>query len=134
MKKTKAIDAYDDVAHREIFDLTTPESLVLKLVEKSCILLASCVENLDQSQDEAFQQTSLHALQIILSLRFVLDTNNSYPLAMDFYDTYTAIAASLVRARADRNKASLGKIYLAMEELRDAWRVVDSRIERSDHK
>ena len=66
MKKTQAIDAYDDVAHREIFDLTTPESLVLKLVEKSCILLASCIENLDQSQDEAFQQTSLHALQIIL--------------------------------------------------------------------
>ena len=124
MKKSRPISAYHDASDQQIIDITKPELLVIKLLDKSCVLLSSSLRHLDKGRDEPFQQSSLHALQIVLSLRFVLDTTNGDPLAEDFYDTYTAIAASLLRAKNDKNQESLKKIYLALDELREAWQTL----------
>ena len=63
--------AYDDASNQQIIDTATPELLVLKLLEKGCVLLSSSLQSLEKSEHEPFQQSSLHALQIVLSLRFV---------------------------------------------------------------
>jgi len=129
VKKPRSISAYDDASNQQIIDTATPELLVLKLLEKGCVLLSSSIQSLEKNEYEPFQQSSLHALQIVLSLRFVLDTANGGRLAQDFYDTYTAIAASLLRAKNERNEEALRKIYLALDELRGAWRTLSARNE-----
>ena len=45
-------------------------------------------------------------------------------VAQTLYDTYTAIAASLFKAKSDKDAESIGKLYLAMSELREAWQTV----------
>ena len=79
---------------------------------------------MDSSEEDTFQQSALHALQIVLSLRFVLDTSTENEQAMVFYETYTSIAASLLRAKNTRDRASLEKIHLALEELGGAWAAI----------
>ena len=87
--------------------------------------MRSCLLSLEKDEDEEFQKSSLHALQIVLSLRYVLDTSNGDELSADLYDTYTSIAASLLKARTDKNKGSVKKIYEALKELGTAWANVD---------
>lgn len=64
------------------------------------------------------------AVQIVLGLWEVLDMEHGGELAERLADTYTSIAASLFKAKREKDEASLGKIYEALAELRGAWKTV----------
>ena len=121
MKRPNSISEYENTDPLTIPEATRPEALVSRLFEKSCILLRDSLNALESSDEEFFQQSSLHAIQILLSLRFVLDISRDDAFSMSLYETYTAISASLIRGRKNKDKELLHKIYLALNELREAW-------------
>ena len=121
MKKRDGIQQYGEVKDQEVRQTTDPELLIKMLFDKACALLTASLEALNRDETESFQKASLHALQIVLSLRFVLKTEEGDELASSLFDTYTSIAASLFRAKERNDAASLEKIYLALDELRQAW-------------
>ena len=124
MKNSKSIRSYHEVKDGTALSDETPEELISKLFAKACSLLRTSLAHSDSSDEEAFQQSTLHALQIVLSLRFVLDTSTENEQALAFYETYTSIAASLIRAKNTKDPASLKKIHLALEELGGAWAAI----------
>ena len=119
--KRKGLDEYSSVRDQQVKSLTNPKQLIKLLFDKACLLVRVSMESLENQDEESFQKSCLHALQIVLSLRFVLKVDDEDELAKSLFDTYTAIAASLFRARQERDKVSLAKIYEAMDELRQAW-------------
>jgi flagellar biosynthetic protein FliS len=120
-KRSKAIEAYKVSKEVAISETTDPRILVKMLFDKACALMSASVKQLEDSERESFEKTSLHALQIILSLRFVLKTSEEDELSKSLSETYTSIAASLFRAKEKKDKISLLKIEEALRELRDAW-------------
>ena len=112
---------------QQVLDATRPEALIEMLFEKACVLLKTSINHLDMNDSESFQKSCLHALQIILSLRFVLKTEDGDTLSSSLFDTYTSIAASLFKAKEERDTVALSKIYEALSELKEAWSLlVDS--------
>ena len=123
-KKQRGLKAYGDVRDQQVKQTTDPQKLIKLLFDKACVLVRASMESLDQDDHESFQKSCLHALQIILSLRFVLRLEEGDELARSLFDTYTSIAASLFRARERNDAASLEKIYVALDELRQAWNIL----------
>ena len=60
-------------------------------------------------------------MQIVIGLRGILDMDNGGDLAAQLYETYTAIGASLAKARTEKDLASIEKLYTALSELREGW-------------
>ena len=88
-------------------------------------------ENPQQSQEqlkrediEGFNDSTSHAMQIVLGLRGVLDLESGGELAAQLYETYTSISAALFKARAEQDAASIEKLYVALSELKDGWEMV----------
>ena len=81
-------------------------------------------EALSRDDFESFDAATTHALQIVMALRGVLDMERGGEVAQSLYDTYTSIAASLFKTKSTKDAESLGKLYLAMSELREAWQQV----------
>ena len=121
MKKTKGTEVYGEVRRKTLEESSSPEELIMMLFEKSCVLLRASVNSLSNGDNENFHKTSLHALQIVVSLRYVLDTKKGDSLSASLYETYTAIAASLLKAKEKQDPIALGKIYESLNELKDAW-------------
>ena len=71
--------------------------------------------------DEGFFNSSSHAMQIVVGLREILDTENGGALAAQLYEAYTAIGASLSKARTEKDLVSINKLYMALTELREGW-------------
>lgn len=94
------------------------------LFDKACVLLKAAMQALESNDDQAFHQSALHALQIVLSLRFVLDTDSGGELSQNLFATYTAIAASLKKAKEERDGDAIATVYEALDELRTAWHSV----------
>ena len=44
--------------------------------------------------------------------------------AQSLHETYTSIAASLFKAKSEKDGDSIVKLYTAMSELREAWQTV----------
>ena len=55
-----------------------------------------------------------------------LDMDGGGELAKSLYESYTAIAASLFKAKTDEDIESLNTLYEALSELRDAWKIISS--------
>ncbi len=121
MKKKKGTQAYGEVRNKTLVPGSSPERLIQMLFEKACVLLRRSLNSLSEGETEDFQKSCLHALQIVLSLRFVLKTEDGDELSKSLFDTYTAIAASLFKAKEERDPVALSKIYEALSELREAW-------------
>lgn len=126
-KKGDSLKVYDDVERHLTLSSREPEELIKMLFDKACLLLRSTLKHLAERDEEQFQKTSLHALQIVLSLRFVLKTDDRDELSKSLFETYTTIAASLLKAKDSRDKESLEKIYQAMDEIRLAWATLLSK-------
>ena len=124
MKKSDALESYKKVGKQELINTRDPATLIKMLFDKACVLIRSSTESLDREDHESFQKSCLHALQIVLSLRFVLKTEDGDELSKSLFDTYTAIAASLFKARENKDSLALSKIYEALDELREAWAVL----------
>ena len=121
MKKRDGIQAYGQIKDQEVRQTTDPEQLIKLLFDKACTLLTASLDALNRHEEESFQKSSLHALQIVLSLRFVLKKEDGDELSKSLFDTYTAIAASLFKAKENKDSLALSKIYEALSELREAW-------------
>jgi flagellar biosynthetic protein FliS len=120
-KKQRGLKAYGDVRDQQVKQTTDPQQLIKLLFDKACLLVRSSIESLEREDHESFQKSCLHALQIVLSLRFVLKTEEGDELSKSLFDTYTAIAASLYKAKENKDSLALSKIYEALSELREAW-------------
>ena len=123
-KKRRGLKAYGDVKDQEVKEITSPEKLVKLLFDKACLLMKASITSIEHEDRESFQKSCLHALQIVLSLRFVLKMEDDNELSKSLFDTYTSIAASLMRAKESEDVSALGKIYQALNELREAWTIM----------
>ena len=123
-KRTKGLSSYGQVRDHDVVSTTSPTELMTMLFDKACVLLKTAMQAVDADDDQAFHQAALHALQIVLSLRFVLDTDSGSELSDSLFATYTTIAASLKKANQEKDVAAIGTIYEALDELRTAWRSV----------
>ena len=94
----KGIGTYDSVRDQDVVSTKSPVALVTMLFDKACVLLQTAMRALESNDNQAFHQSALHALQIVLSLRFVLDTDSGGELSQSLFGTYTTIAASLKKA------------------------------------
>ena len=123
-KRTKGLSSYGQVREQEVASTTSATELMTMLFDKACVLLKTAIRALESDDDQAFHQSALHALQIVLSLRFVLDTESGSELSESLFATYTTIAASLKKAKDERDIKSIQTIYEALDELRTAWHSV----------
>jgi flagellar protein FliS len=124
MYRKSALAAYSDIDVETKTASQSPAQLVTMLFDKACVLLRQANENLAHDDQEAFDKATTHALQIVIALRGVLDMEQGGEVAQSLYDTYTSIAASLFKAKTDKNSDAIGKLYIAMSELREAWQAV----------
>ena len=124
-KRVKGLSAYDKVRESTVASTTSPIELMTMLFDKACVLLKTANQAIEAEDDQAFHQAALHALQIVLSLRFVLDTDSGSELSDSLFTTYTTIAASLKKASQEKDVAAIGTIYKALDELRTAWHSVN---------
>ena len=123
-KSTKGLSSYGQVRDHDVVSTTSPTELMTMLFDKACVLLKAAMQAVEADDDQAFHQAALHALQIVLSLRFVLDTDSGSELSDSLFATYTTIAASLKKANQEKDVAAIGTIYEALDELRTAWHSV----------
>jgi len=123
-KRTKGLSSYGQVRDHDVVSTTSPTELMTMLFDKACVLLKAAMQAVEADDDQAFHQAALHALQIVLSLRFVLDTDSGSELSDSLFATYTTIAASLKKANQEKDVAAIGTIYEALDELRTAWHSV----------
>ena len=121
---TKGIKNYDQSMEMDLRGRASPEELVSLLFDKACMLLQKGLSALSQKEYQLFHQSCLHALQIVLSLRFVLDTDSGDELSQSLFGTYTSIAASLKKAKDEKDIQAIETIYEALDELRTAWHSV----------
>ena len=121
MYRASPLDNYSAVDVETKTSDQTPHRLVTLLFEKGCVLLRQAEEQLKKDDSDGFYDSTSHAMQIVLGLREILDIENGGALAAQLYETYTAIAASLSKARIDKDLVSITKLYTALTELREGW-------------
>ena len=124
MYRASALDSYSSVDVETKTTAQNPHHLISLLFEKSCALLRGSIEQLKRDEDEAFFNSTSHAMQIVIGLRGILDLDNGGDLATQLYETYTAIGASLAKARTEKDLVSIEKLYMALTELREGWEAI----------
>ena len=124
MYRKSALAEYSNIDVETKTESQNPAQLITMLFDKACVLLRQANENLAHSEGEAFDKATTHAMQIVIALRGVLDMENGGEVARSLYETYTSIAASLFKAKSDRDGESIEKLYIALSELREAWQTV----------
>jgi flagellar biosynthetic protein FliS len=123
-KRPKGLSSYGQVQEHDVASTTSATELMSMLFDKACVLLKTAIRALESNDDQAFHQSALHALQIVLSLRFVLDADSGSELSKSLFATYTTIAASLKKANQEKDIKSIATIYEALDELLNAWHSV----------
>ena len=123
-KKAKGFSSYLEVEEQDVAATTSAANLMAMLFDKACTLLKRSIQSYNASDLETFHQSTLHALQIVLSLRFVLDTDSGSDLSQSLFATYTSIAASLKKSKDEKDIQAIETIYEALDELRTAWHSV----------
>ena len=124
MYRTSALESYATVDVETKTSEQNPHRLVSLLFEKGCVLLRQSEEQLKKEELEGFYHSTSHAMQIVLGLREILDVEQGGQLAVQLFETYTAIAASLSKARSEKDLVSIGKLYTALTELREGWEAI----------
>jgi flagellar protein FliS len=124
MSRKSALAQYSNIDVEAKAASESPTQLISLLFDKACVLLRQGNESLIREDFEAFDKSTTHVLQIVIALRGVLDMEKGGEVAQSLYDTYTSIAASLFKTKSTKDAESLGKLYLAMSELREAWQQV----------
>ena len=122
--RRKGIGNYGAIREHDVLQTTSAVDRMTMLFDKACVLLKAAMQAMEAGDDQAFHQAALHALQIVLSLRFVLDTDSGSEISESLFATYTTIAASLKKANQEKDIESIATIYEALDELRNAWHSV----------
>lgn len=116
-----SVTSYEETLLTSRTKAQSPELLMSRLMEKACFLLEEAIISLNSNNTNAFHNASLHASQIILSMRCMLDRSSDERLTDDMFFTYTVIATTLKKARENCDLRTLRAIRAALNELRDAW-------------
>jgi flagellar protein FliS len=124
MYRASELDSYSPVDVETKTTAQSPHQLITMLFEKACVLLRMSIEQHKREDTEGFFNSTSHAMQIVIGLRGVLDMDNGGDLAVQLYETYTAIGASLAKARTDKDLVSIEKLYMALTELREGWETI----------
>ena len=124
MYRRSALSAYTDVDVQSKTSTENPQELISLLFQKACVLMRQSQEQLKREDNQGFNDSTSHAMQIVLGLRGVLDLENGGDLAAQLYETYTSISAALFKARAELDSGSIEKLYLALSELKEGWEMV----------
>ena len=124
MYRRSALSAYADVDVQTKTSTENPQELITLLFQKACVLMRQSQEQLKRDDIEGFNDSTSHAMQIVLGLRGVLDLKSGGELAAQLYETYTSISAALFKARAEQDAASIDKLYVALSELKEGWEMV----------
>ena len=120
MRRGYAVQNYNSTDLRDRTSERSPEELIALLFDTACASVKKGQNALAEGELQMFHDATGKAVQIVLGLREVLDMEHGGELA----DTYTSIAASLFKAKREKDDISLGKIYEALAELRGAWKTV----------
>lgn len=129
MRRTQALKSYKATNLQDRTAEKSPEELVALLFDTACSSVQQSKNALSKGELEMFHESTSKAMQIVLGLREILDMEEGGELAERLADTYTSIAASIFKAKRERNDSDLGKIYLALAELRGAWQTVSGASE-----
>ena len=125
MRRGYAVQNYNSTDLHDRTSERSPEELIALLFDTACASVKKGQNALAEGELQMFHDATGKALQIVLGLE-VLDMDQGGELARRLADTYTSIAASLFKAKREKDEASLGKIYEALAELRGAWKTVSS--------
>jgi flagellar protein FliS len=124
MYRASALDSYSAVDVETKTTAQSPHHLITMLFEKACVLLRMSIEQHKRKDSEGFFKSTSHAMQIVIGLRGILDMERGGDLAAQLYETYTAIGASLAKARTEQDLLSIEKLYMALTELREGWETI----------
>ena len=127
MRKGYALQKYSNNELQDRTSERSPEELIALLFDTACTNVKRSEKALEEDDLQNFHNASGKAIQIVLGLRELLDMEQGGELAQRLADTYTSIAASLYKAKRERDRVSLSKIYLALAELRSAWEGVSGQ-------
>ena len=73
MYRKSALEQYSSIDIETKTSTYSPQQLISLLFDKGCLLIRQSVESLKSDDKDTFNDSTTHALQIILSLRGVLD-------------------------------------------------------------
>lgn len=128
MRRGYALQSYSKTELSDRTSDRSPEELIALLFDSACASIKKGQNALAEDEIQMFHEATGKALQIVLGLREILDMEKGGELAQRLSDTYTAIASSLFKAKREKDHDSLGKIYLALAELRGAWETVSAAV------
>ncbi len=126
---------YTALGNQQRTSESTPENLIVMLYEKLCVCLKRTlmlpIDRIDElelderlrSIEDYHKQTG-KALQILVTLRELLDLETGGEVAKQLNETYRHLANSLWKATREKDLSTIDSLFTAISELRDAWRSV----------
>ena len=124
MAPRTALQSYRTIDAQGLTESQSPEMLILLLLEKAHSLLKQAKAAIECENIEPFYESTTKVVQIILSLRELLDMEAGGELADQLYQTYSAVASSIFKLKRSKDVAELDKIISAISEIRDGWKTV----------
>ncbi len=127
--------SYEHIGVKDRVEESEPVALIVLLFEKLATLLRRTtmlpmanVEQLPLQEKlktlEDFNLSISSALQILVALRELVDTEKGGSLALQLRNTYTSISRALWQASKDKNLVALEKLLTAVNEIKEAWVIV----------
>ena len=127
MAAQSALRAYSKVDLSSEVERRTPEELISLLFEKASSRLLEASLALKHGELQRFHDSSTHAMQVVLGLRGVLDLEQGGTVATQLFDTYSAIAQAIFKAKVSKNEGVIEKLYAAINELKDGWDTLQAK-------
>lgn len=127
MAAQSALRAYNKVDLSSEVERRTPEELISLLFEKASSRLLEASLALKHGELQRFHDSSTHAMQVVLGLRGVLDLEQGGMVATQLFDTYSAIAQAIFKAKISKNEGEIEKLYAAINELKDGWDTLQAK-------
>lgn len=132
MALRKFANDYSTLSNEQKTAESTPENLIVMLYEKLCVCLKRAemlpMDRLDElsleerlKSIEDFHKQTGKALQILVTLRGLLDLENGGEVAKQLGETYQLLASSLWKATREKDLYTIGSLLNALSELKDAW-------------
>ena len=130
--KKAASAAYQSMNNGFKTEEAKPEELIALLFEKACSSLRAVtlipINDLDELDVQtrvdyiaSYHQNSGKVLQILTSLKDVVDIEKGGEVALQLRETYDVLAKVLWKSVKDKNIADMKVVLSALQDLRDGW-------------
>ena len=121
MRSTTALKAYSTQSISSKTEEKSAEELITLLFDKCCVHIASMKRVLQSGDITEYVETTSKAVQIILSLRAVLDMEKGGEVARKLSESYTLIAGCLWHQISAKDQKEIQKLHDAVAEIRAGW-------------